>query len=46
MPAFLAVAERACLGPRALRAVFAYMSAPMSRPFLKMNGLGNDFVVV
>lgn len=22
------------------------MSAPMSRPFLKMNGLGNDFVVV
>ena len=26
--------------------VFAYMSAPMSRPFLKMNGLGNDFVVV
>ncbi len=27
-------------------AVFAYMSAPMSRPFLKMNGLGNDFVVV
>jgi len=36
----------ACLGARALRAVFAYMSAPMSRPFLKMNGLGNDFVVV
>ena len=31
---------------RALRAPFAYMSAPMSRPFLKMNGLGNDFVVV
>jgi diaminopimelate epimerase len=29
-----------------LRAVFAYMSAAMSRPFLKMNGLGNDFVVV
>ncbi len=27
-------------------AVFAYMSAAMSRPFLKMNGLGNDFVVV
>ena len=23
-----------------------YMSAAMSRPFLKMNGLGNDFVVV
>ena len=22
------------------------MSAPMGRPFLKMNGLGNDFVVV
>jgi diaminopimelate epimerase len=31
---------------RASGAVFAYMSAPMSRPFLKMNGLGNDFVVV
>jgi diaminopimelate epimerase len=29
-----------------LRAIFAYMSAAMSRPFLKMNGLGNDFVVV
>jgi diaminopimelate epimerase len=29
-----------------LRPVFAYMSAAMSRPFLKMNGLGNDFVVV
>lgn len=27
-------------------AVFAYMSAAMGRPFLKMNGLGNDFVVV
>jgi diaminopimelate epimerase len=27
-------------------AVLAYMSASMSRPFLKMNGLGNDFVVV
>jgi diaminopimelate epimerase len=35
-----------CLLSRALRAVFAYMSAAMSRPFLKMNGLGNDFVVV
>jgi len=31
---------------RASGVVFAYMSAPMSRPFLKMNGLGNDFVVV
>ncbi len=31
---------------RARNAVFAYMSAAMSRPFLKMNGLGNDFVVV
>lgn len=31
---------------RAPGAVFAYMSAAMSRPFLKMNGLGNDFVVV
>ena len=30
----------------ALRGLFAYMSAAMSRPFLKMNGLGNDFVVV
>ena len=29
-----------------MRPPFAYMSAPMSRPFLKMNGLGNDFVVV
>jgi len=27
-------------------AVSPYMSAAMSRPFLKMNGLGNDFVVV
>lgn len=25
---------------------FAYMLASMSRPFVKMNGLGNDFVVV
>jgi diaminopimelate epimerase len=33
-------------GKRASGGVFAYMSAPMSRPFLKMNGLGNDFVVV
>jgi diaminopimelate epimerase len=34
--------------PRSLafRAISAYMSAAMSRPFLKMNGLGNDFVVV
>ena len=31
---------------RAFEAIFAYMSAAMSRPFLKMNGLGNDFVVV
>lgn len=31
---------------RASGALFAYMSAAMSRPFLKMNGLGNDFVVV
>jgi len=30
----------------AFEAVLAYMSAPMGRPFLKMNGLGNDFVVV
>src|SRR5690349_3972436 len=30
----------------AFGALFAYMSAAMSRPFLKMNGLGNDFVVV
>jgi diaminopimelate epimerase len=29
-----------------LGGVLAYMSAIMSRPFLKMNGLGNDFVVV
>jgi diaminopimelate epimerase len=37
--------ERTC-GRDAYEALFAYMSAPMSRPFLKMNGLGNDFVVV
>ena len=29
-----------------MRGLFAYISAAMSRPFLKMNGLGNDFVVV
>jgi diaminopimelate epimerase len=29
-----------------MAAVRHYMSAAMSRPFLKMNGLGNDFVVV
>jgi diaminopimelate epimerase len=32
--------------PGDLAAILAYMSGPMSRPFLKMNGLGNDFVVV
>ena len=31
---------------RAIGAILPYMSAAMSRPFLKMNGLGNDFVVV
>ncbi len=46
MPALLAARERRCLAPRASGAFFAYMSAAMSRPFLKMNGLGNDFVVV
>lgn len=29
-----------------MAAPIAYMSPHMSRPFLKMNGLGNDFVVV
>ena len=46
MPTLLAGPQRRCLASRASGAIFAYMSAPMSRPFLKMNGLGNDFVVV
>ena len=33
-------------GSRARSGDLAYMSAAMGRPFLKMNGLGNDFVVV
>ena len=32
--------------PRATGPILAYMTTAMSRPFLKMNGLGNDFVVV
>ncbi len=34
------------VGPAARLAERRYMSAKMDRPFVKMNGLGNDFVIV
>jgi diaminopimelate epimerase len=32
--------------PLTIPAIFPYIAPSMTRPFLKMNGLGNDFVVV
>jgi diaminopimelate epimerase len=38
--------QAGCLAKGDRRGFLAYIAASMSRPFLKMNGLGNDFVVV